>query len=311
MSSAVRRAAVRCLAVAAGLALDAVVGEPPAAWHPVAGFGTAMQRLEHRWHRDRHGAGVAYAAAGVAAAYLVGTTVDLAIGPTAALVLATALSSAGRSLLATAAEIGGLLGTGRLEEAREHVPALVGRDPGHLDEADVARAVVESVAENLTDAVVASALWGLVAGTRGVLVHRAANTLDSMVGHRSARYRRFGWAAARLDDVLAWPAARLTALLVVAARPAAAGRVAAVLRAQAPAHPSPNAGVAEGACAAALGLRLGGTNRYGDRVEVRPPLGHGPVPSPGDVGRAVVLARDVILVLIGGLIVAGVLGVLR
>jgi adenosylcobinamide-phosphate synthase len=131
------------------------------------------------------------------------------------------------------------------------------------------------------------------------------NTLDSMVGHRSARYAHFGWASARLDDIMAWLPARVTALLVALARPASAGSVARAVSAQAPAHPSPNAGVAEAAFAAALGLRLGGENRYGDRVEVRPALGVGRPASPLDIHRAVRLSRDVGSGLAAGLVVVG------
>ena len=123
--------------------------------------------------------------------------------------------------------------------------------------------------------------------------YRAVNTLDAMVGHRSPRYERYGWASARLDDVAGWVPARVTAALVAAARPRSAAAVWTAVRTQAPAHPSPNAGVAEAAFAAALGLRLGGESRYGDRVEIRPPLGTGRPAEPADIARAVALARDV------------------
>ena len=165
--------------------------------------------------------------------------------------------------------------------------------PCELDEAGISRAVVESVAENCVDAVVAPAFWALVAGGAGVAAHRAVNTLDAMVGHRSPRYRRFGWASARLDDVAAWVPARLAALAVAAVRPARAGAVWRAVRHQAPAHPSPNGGVVEAAFAAALGVTLGGRNRYGERVEHRPLLGTGPPAGPRDVERAVVLLGHV------------------
>ena len=153
---------------------------------------------------------------------------------------------------------------------------------------------------------VAPALWGGVGGAPGVVGFRAVNTLDAMVGHRSPRYERFGWASARLDDVAGWLPARATAALVVAVRPAAAGAVWRAVREQAPAHPSPNAGVAEAAFAAALGLRLGDVNRYGDRVELRPPLGDGRPPEPADIARAVALSRDVTLALVAALLLWGV-----
>jgi adenosylcobinamide-phosphate synthase len=185
------------------------------------------------------------------------------------------------------------LAAGDVEAARRLLPSLVGRSTDGLDEKEIARAVIESVAENLSDAVVASALWGLVGGAPGVLAHRAANTLDAMVGHRSRRYLRFGWAAARADDALGWPAARCTAAFVALARPSRAGEVWRAVRRDAPGHPSPNAGVAEAAFAAALGLTLGGENRYGDRVEVRSALGVGRPPGPDDIAGAVALANRV------------------
>jgi len=157
----------------------------------------------------------------------------------------------------------------------------------------VARAVVESVAENTVDAVIAPALWAAIGGAPAVLGYRAVNTLDAMVGHRSPRYARFGWAAARLDDLAAWMPARLTAALVAAVRPGTCRRVARAVHRQAPLHPSPNAGVAEAAFAAALGVTLGGTNVYGGEVDERPLLGDGPEACAVDIERAVSLSRDV------------------
>jgi adenosylcobinamide-phosphate synthase len=161
--------------------------------------------------------------------------------------------------------------------------------------------VVESVAENTVDAIVAPALWAAAAGAPGVLAHRAVNTMDAMVGHRSARYERYGWAAARLDDAMAWVPARATAALVAAVRPSAAGEIWRTVRRDAPAHPSPNAGVAEAAFAAALGIQLGGLVRYGERVEDRPRLGEGRAVEAADIDRAVRLSDDVTLALTGAL----------
>ncbi len=219
------------------------------------------------------------------------------MGSEAALVAATALCSAGRALSAEARAIGDRLVAGEVEEARAMLPALVGRDTEALDDKEMARAVVESVAENLSDAVVGTALWGTLCGAPGAVVHRALNTLDAMVGHRTERYLAFGWASARLDDLLGWPAARLTAALVALTRPAHARAVLSTVRSEAHRHPSPNAGVAEAAFAAALGLQLGGTNRYGGREEIRPLLGAGRPAEAHDVARAVALADDVVRLL--------------
>ena len=141
----------------------------------------------------------------------------------------------------------------------------------------------------------------------------AVNTMDAMVGHRDERYQRYGWASARLDDAAAWAPARATAGLVAACRPRAAGQVWQTVRRDAAAHPSPNSGVAEAAFAAALGLRLGGESRYGDRVELRPALGMGRPPEAADIAAAVRLSHDVALMLAAVLVMAdlGALGLRR
>jgi adenosylcobinamide-phosphate synthase len=276
----------RSAAVALALMVDRVLGEPPIDPHPVAAFGSAMTRLEDAIHADDRRVGAAYTAIGT----LVGAASGVALRSTVA---AAYLSMAGRALAEAAHAVAVPLVLGDLDEARRHLPALVGRDAHDLDAAAIARAVVESVAENTSDAVIAPAVWGALAGAPGTLAYRAINTMDAMVGHRSARHARFGWASARLDDAANWVPARLTALLVALARPERAPDVWRAVRRDAPAHPSPNAGVVEAAFAAALGLRLGGVSRYGDRVEDRPALGDGRPPEPGDIAAALALAREV------------------
>jgi adenosylcobinamide-phosphate synthase len=284
-----------------GTALDAMLGDP-ARGHPVALFGSAASRTEARFWADSRPRGVLFVAATVgpvlaAGAYLqrlprpggVGTAPTVAV--TAA---ATWTVLGGASLGAEAAAIARLLEAGDLAEARLRLPALCGRDPDGLDAEGIARAVVESVAENTCDAVVAPLAWGAACGLPGLLGHRAVNTLDAMIGHHSPRYERFGWAAARLDDLAAFGPARLTALLAIAAAPAAGGsarRGLRVLRRDGGKHPSPNAGRCEAAFAGVLGVRLGGANVYGGRTEVRGTLGDGPPPGPRDIRRAVLLSR--------------------
>jgi adenosylcobinamide-phosphate synthase len=278
--------------------LDRCVDEPLDRVHPVALFGRVMNRVERSLYADRRRAGVAHAALGVG----IGIGAGAIFGSTT---LATLLAVAGRALGRTANRIGSALEADDLEAARSLLPSLVGRDPSSLDAREIARAVVESVAENTVDAVVAPALWGAVAGAPGAIGYRAVNTMDSMVGHHSARYEEYGWASARLDDAVAWVPARLTAGLVALVRPAQIGNILRAVRTQAAAHPSPNAGVAEAAFAGALGIRLGGLNRYGDRCETRPVLGTGRAPEPGDIARAVRLSRDVGSALAGGLGLVG------
>lgn len=274
------------LAVATALVGDRLVPHPPAVPHPVALFGRAMGRLEARLYSDDVRAGATYALVGTAAAAAIGAA-------TRSTALATWVALGGRQLHEVAIDIADRLGEGDLDGARDLLPSLVGRDPQALDDAGIARAVVESVAENTVDAIVAPAFWATVGGGSAAFAHRAIDTMDSMVGYPDGRYARFGSVAARLDDAAAWIPARLTVGLVVLARPDRAARVLRTVRRDARAHPSPNAGVAEAAFAAALGLELGGRTVYADRTEDRPVLGSGRPPRPDDIDRAVALSQEV------------------
>lgn len=272
------------LGLVLGYAADSLLGDP-ARWHPVAGFGRAAAALERLTYADRRAPGVLHVAVLVGGAAALGRArVPVAVATWAVL--------GGRSLDREAAAVQALLEAGDLPAARRRLTHLVGRDTSTLDEAGIARAVVESLAENTSDAVVAPLVWGAVAGVPGLLAHRAANTLDAMIGHRSARYRRFGWAAARLDDLLNLPGSRLTAALAVLLGDDAAGALRAWRR-DAAGHPSPNAGPVEAAFAGALGVRLGGVNVYDGRTEDRPVLGEGRPPRCHDITRARLLARRV------------------
>ncbi len=199
----------------------------------------------------------------------------------------------GRSLAREAERLADHLAADDLTAARAQVRSLVGREASGLGSGELSRACVESVAENTSDAVVAPLLWGAIAGVPGLLAYRAVNTLDAMVGHHSPRYESFGWAAARLDDLANWLPARLTVALTLVAASQVGGSATAAARAvlrDARQHPSPNAGVVEAAFAGALGVQLGGRNRYGSVVEDRGRLGRGRRPGPADIGRATRLA---------------------
>ncbi|WP_156753931.1 cobalamin biosynthesis protein [Actinokineospora pegani] len=287
----------RAVGLLLGFAADAALGDPRR-YHPVAGFGRLAGRLEHVLHRDSRAPGAVYTA--VLAGGAVGLGVLAERGRPAVRVLTTAAATwvvlGGRSLAAEGALIGKHLDSGEVEAARARLPHLCGRDPSSLDAAAMARATVESVAENTSDAVVAPLVWGAVAGVPGLLGYRAVNTMDAMVGHRSARYRNFGWAAARLDDLANLLPARLAAALTVLGAPVVGGsRRDAWLAWQrdAAAHPSPNAGRVEAAFAGALEVRLGGRTVYAHGVEDRPVLGNGRMPDAGHVTRAVELSRVV------------------
>jgi len=284
----------RAGSAALGLLADRILGEPPAELHPVARFGEAMQAIEANRYADTRSAGVAYSLAGLA----IGMTGGALLRSPA---LAVTLTASGRELRIAAARVQEALFDADLDRARELMPALVGRDPTELDRSGLAAAVIESLGENTVDAVVAPALWAVACGAPGTVAYRAANTMDAMVGNRSSRYGKFGWASARLDDVANFVPARVTALLVAAVRPRAASEVWRAVREQAPAHPSPNSGVAEAAFAAALGVEVGGKTRYGDRVEDRPLLGFGPRPQADDIQRAITLASQVELALVAAL----------
>ncbi|MGW4301405.1 cobalamin biosynthesis protein [Streptomyces sp. NPDC004646] len=288
---------------AAGLLGDLLLGDPRRR-HPVAAFGRAAGAVERALWHDHRGWGALHTLVCAGGAVATGTLAERAVrrSPAATLALTAAATWAvvgGTSLAREARAVGRALAGGDLTAARARLPHLCGRDPQALDADGIARAVVESVAENTSDAVVGALVWGAVAGVPGLLGFRAVNTLDAMVGHKSPRLRRFGWAAARLDDVAGWPGARLTAVLATLAGPDPRGAVRA-WRADAHRHPSPNAGPVEASFAGALGVRLGGMLSYAGRIEHRPVLnGSGRPVRVTDIDRAVRLSRRVGLLALG------------
>ncbi|MEU6572771.1 cobalamin biosynthesis protein [Streptomyces sp. NPDC046805] len=282
---------------AAGLLGDLLLGDPRHG-HPVAAFGRAAGAVERKLWRDHRGWGALHTAVCAGGAVALGAVADRAVrtSPAASLALTGAATWAvvgSTSLAREARGIGRALEAGDVTGARARLPRLCGRDPQALDAHGIARAVVESVAENTSDAVVGALVWGAVGGVPGLLGFRAVNTLDAMVGHRSPRYLRYGWASARLDDAAGWPGARLTAVLAAAAGPDPRGALRA-WRTDARRHPSPNAGPVEASFAGALGVRLGGTLSYAGRVEHRPVLNStGRTVTAPDIERAVRLSRRV------------------
>jgi len=299
MFSSPRRA--RAAGLALGYAADLLWADPRRG-HPVAAFGTAAAALERVTYRNGRAAGVAHTGLLLGGLGAFGVAVErLAVrrGPgwTAAVTAAaTFVVLGGTSLGRTGEAMAHHLDDGDVDAARALVPWLCGRDPNSLDEAGIARATVESVAENTADAQVAPLWWGAIGGVPGLLVYRGANTLDAMIGHRSTRYLDFGWAAARFDDVANYVPARVSGLLTAVCAPLVSGSPAAALtawRRDAARHPSPNAGVVEASFAGALDVRLGGPTQYAHRLENRPTLGHGRIPEAGDVTRSVRLSRAV------------------
>lgn len=291
-----------------GFALDRVLADPRR-WHPVAGFGSAAAALEQMTYADDRRAGVVHEV--VAVGSVVGIGVLAARGGVLVTALATWTALGGRSLARAGQAMAERLDAGDIDGARELLPSLCGRDPSVLDADGLARAALESVAENTADATVAPLLWGAVAGVPGLLGYRAVNTLDAMVGYRNERYLRFGWAAARIDDLANVVPARVTGLITAALAPLVGGTPAAAWRAwrrDAAKHPSPNAGVVEASMAGALGVRLGGRTQYRHGAELRPTLGDGPAPTTADLRRAVRMSEAVqVGALMVSVVVAGVL----
>jgi adenosylcobinamide-phosphate synthase len=303
-----------------GTIVDELVGDPVRA-HPVAGFGCFATALERRLYADSRWAGTGFALAALSPVIAGGRLIDhrtrrrpIVNGLLTAVAIWVSLG--GRSLRAAGVAMADALA---LEPgsaapcARLVLPTLCGRDPAALDAAGLTRATVESLAENTSDAIVGPLVWAAIAGLPGVLGYRAVNTLDAMVGHRSARYARFGTGAARLDDLANLVGARLTAALAVLLAPTVQGsrrEAWSSWRWDAGAHPSPNAGPCEAAFAGALGVQLGGQTHYATHSEARPTLGRGRAPGAADIGRAVRLSRHiqwtaVALVLLGRLVVRG------
>ena len=291
---------MRAAPLFAGYAADLVVGDPRR-WHPVAGFGRAAALLERAAYAPTRLRGATVTAtlvagAALAAELLARSAARYDLGRDVVLAAVTWTALGGRSLRHEALAIADLVEQGELDPARGALRALCGRDAAGLDGPAMCRAVVESLGENTSDAVVGALLWGAVGGPAGAAAYRAANTLDAIIGHRNERYADFGFAAAKLDDVLSWPAARLAAALACLAAPLVGGspmHAAAVARRDSGAHPSPNAGVIEAAFAGALGLRLGGPVVYQGRTEERPWLGDGRTPGVEDVRRAARLSLAV------------------
>lgn len=288
----------RALGLLAGYLADRRWGDPRE-HHPVAAFGAVAAELEQRMWVDDRRAGFAYTSVLVGGTAVAGVAADRLArrSPVLSFLLTAATTWAvlgGRSLDVEARAIRDHLDAGDLSAARQRLTHLVGRDTDQLEESGIARAVIESVAENSSDAVVAPLVAGAIAGVPGMVAYRAANTLDAMVGHRSDRYANFGWASARLDDLLNWLPARITATLsallaaTVGGRPSDAFRI---WRRDASGHPSPNAGPIEAAFAGALDVQLGGVNTYRGVAEDRHTLGDGRPATRHDIEAATHLAQ--------------------
>lgn len=283
------------------LVVEAALGYPAALHrrlpHPVVWLGGAVSALERRWNRPtwsprvRRLLGLAAVLLVAGAAALAGWLLQRLLGglPLGFLlvVLIATVGLAQRSLFEHVAAVRDALASGDLAAARGAVGMIVGRDVAGLDAGEVAAAGLESLAESFNDGVVAPAFWLALAGLPGLFAYKALNTADSLIGHMEPRWRDFGWAAARSDDLANLIPARLAGLLVALA----AGRGFRTMLRDARKHASPNAGWPEAAMAGALGRRLGGPASYdGVRIE-RPAFGSGPSPDAADLARGLTLYR--------------------
>ncbi|WP_448187455.1 adenosylcobinamide-phosphate synthase CbiB [Azospirillum sp. sgz301742] len=304
--------------LAAALVIEAAAGYPDALYpqirHPVVWIGALIDRLDRMlnhddatdWQRRLAGVlalGVLLTLVGTAAALVAGLCRALPLGWLWEAALASTLL-AQRSLYDHVAAVAGSLRSGGLAAGREAVGRIVGRNPATLDEPAVARAAIESLAENFSDGVVAPAVWLLVGGLPGLALYKAANTADSMIGHRTPRHEAFGWAAARFDDLVNLPGSRLAAVLLTASAGFTDGaspqQAWASVRADAGRHRSPNAGWPEAAMAGALDLRLGGPRTYGGTRIMDAWLGQGRTAATADdIDRALALYRGACMVLVG------------
>lgn len=271
--------------ILSAVVLDLALGDPRWLPHPVRGIGWLAVQCESIARRVFSNVRLAGIVAVLAVCGITGaaawTAIHLAacvhplVGDVVA-ILVIYTSIAARDLARHSTTVFEALSRGNLADARVRVAAIVGRDTARLDEPEIVRAAVESVAESTVDGVTAPLFFAIVAGPLGAIVYRAINTLDSMFGHRDQRYREFGWAAARLDDLANYVPARLTAPLVCMAamllgqRPAGAVRI---LARDGRNHDSPNSGLTEAAMAGALGVQLGGTNHYDGQPLEKPTLG--------------------------------------
>jgi len=292
--------------VPAAVALDALLGEPRRG-HPLAGFGAVVATTEARLNRGRLRRMRGLVAVVLLVAPIAAGAWALASIPgwTGSLfaILVLYLCLGGRSLGEHARAVAGSLGAGDLAGARRGLSNMVGRDTAGLDRSGMATATVESVLENGADATFGALLWFVVGGAPLVVAYRLVNTLDAMWGYRGGRYADFGWAAARLDDLLNWPVARLTAATYAALGDAP--RALVCWRHQGGVWKSANAGAVMASGAGALGLRMGGTASYAGRREERPTLGTGRAPSPADIGRSLGLVRRGLLLWVAVIVLGG------
>jgi adenosylcobinamide-phosphate synthase len=315
----------RVLILIAACGIEAVLAYPAlvfgAIGHPVSWIGALISAFESRLNRSdysaamRRAAGVMTVLLLVAVSLGLGLALEMAVhsvpifGFILAVVIVAALIAAG-SLDQHVRAVAAALRNDGLAGGRQRIAKIVGRDPDALDQAAICRAAIESLAENASDGVTAPALWYLIGGLPGMIAYKAVNTADSMIGHMSERYHAFGWAAAKLDDLVNWPASRLTGLMFIAAASVVPGASPSsawqAFCRDARRHRSPNAGWPEAAMAGALGLRLAGPRVYDSVLVEDHWMGDGRTEAtPEDIDRALTIYRTAFA---GTLMIVAVIG---
>jgi adenosylcobinamide-phosphate synthase len=306
------------LAIALALVLDWLFGDPRWLPHPVRGIGSFISFFDKRLNQGRYRRmkGIITVAAVTGMVYCLGSLVVyisyslswiFGVMMEAVLIFTTIAT---KSLQEAAWNVLIPLEQGKIEKARRELSMIVGRDTDNLDEPEIVRACVETVAENTSDGITATLFYAVIGGAPLALFYRAVNTCDSMLGYKNEAYREFGWASARLDDVVNYVPARLTAMVMIFIHSGKRLRhCLRVLFRDAPKHPSPNSGWPEAAMAALLGVQLGGTNTYNGIVSHRPTIGDPLVPLKKEHIRhavrimLVTVLSFAILLFIGGILI--------
>jgi len=303
----------RSLAIAMGVILDYIYQEPPENLHPVVLFAKAQNKVEATVYKNAKTSGAIYLVSGVAISYMASyLQKELLSGifkisnryshgifdadnlsDFFSTTLGVAVSVGGSMLWEVAGNLHTLILQDNLAAAREELSSLVGRDTADLDYPEIIRAVIESIAENTVDAIIAPLFFAYFGGNKLSFIYRGVNTLDAMVGYKNERYLKFGFASAKCDDVLNYLPARLAACLVMMMDPKRSFGIYRAIKKYAGSHPSPNAGVIETAFAAYLNVGLGGTNYYNKIPEERPVMGDAKQAVAEDIARAIALSKAI------------------
>ncbi|MFJ7726477.1 adenosylcobinamide-phosphate synthase CbiB [Neobacillus sp. NPDC097160] len=308
------------IAITFAYIIDLFVGDPPHWPHPVRWIGKMISSFEKRWNhgQSKRWKGVSmllFVLLFVFSLVLIFVLIGYKIHPLVGVFVESIIISttiAQKSLKEAALEVYDPLKSGDLVAARTKLSYIVGRDTEQLDESEIARGTIETVAENTSDGVTAPLFWALIGGAPLAMVYRAANTCDSMVGHMNERYKEFGWASAKWDDVMNWIPSRLTGIIMLLGkRPERTSyqKAWAILFRDAKKHPSPNSGWGEAAVAAILGIQLGGRNYYKGMISNRAKMGEplNPIQSDHILKANAILGRTVFLFLLllwlGGMLV--------